>query len=38
MKFDYIVGNPPYNAGKSSGFKSGEYSIESDIVNRMNKI
>ena len=38
MKFDYIIGNPPYNAGQSSGFKSGEYSIESDIVNRMNKI
>ena len=38
MKFDYIIGNPPYNAGANSGFKSGEYSIESDIVNRMNKI
>jgi hypothetical protein len=36
-RFGICLINPPYNAGKDSGnVKSGEYSIESDFINKLN--
>ena len=35
MKWNYVIMNPPFNSG---GERGGEYSIESDFVNNLNKI
>lgn len=37
-RFDIVLMNPPYNAGESGKGAKGEYSIESDFVNKLNKI